>query len=96
MACAIALPLSLEGWLAYSERMRNEVKMDKRTVRELFRYTYEGGGYVQAVIAGTISTEEALAMIERQIAIKREELGRAHPSSVTRYPGERMRNEVKG
>jgi hypothetical protein len=46
----------------------------KPTIRELGRYTFEGGGYVQITIGGDVPIKDALEMIETIVSMKREEL----------------------
>lgn len=44
--------------------------------RQLGRYDFEGGGYVQIIAGGEVDTEAALDMIQTLLELKRKELSR--------------------
>ena len=52
--------------------------------RNLGRYDFEGGGFVQIVTGGDVDTEHALSMIQTLLDLKRNEINaRKAKSSVT-------------
>lgn len=48
--------------------------MSETRVRSLGCYDFEGGGQVSIRVIGDVTTEDALAMAEQLIALKREEI----------------------
>lgn len=47
--------------------------------RELVRYNFEGGGFIQVVAGGDIDTAEALDMLDTLVKLKRSEIATRKP-----------------